>query len=186
MAIHDPNPIQPPAQSPLDDPAALIEIAATQIAQRQDRLADLQLDLRNAAIALPETVLLKIIDRLLDNACKFSAAGTPIQISSSLTAQGFLIQITDYGQGMTPVQIAQKEAYMQFNRRSQEQHGVGLGLIIVQHLVKLHGGTLNIHSVPGERTTVQVFCPVLEGSDNLLHPFGECYSEGHGVENSSF
>ncbi len=160
VAAHDPNRVQPLPQYPLDDPAALIAIAATQIVQRQDRLADLQLDLHNAAIALPETVLLKILDRLLDNACKFSAAGTPIQIRSHLTAKGFLLQITDYGRGMTPEQIAQKGAYMQFNRRLYEQQGTGLGLIIVQHLVELHGGTLNIHSAPGKRTTVQVFCPM--------------------------
>ena len=57
---------------------------------------------------------------------------------------------------MTPAQIANIGAGMQFERRLFEQQGAGLGLVIAQHLVTLHGGSLEIESDPGVQTTVRV------------------------------
>jgi signal transduction histidine kinase len=48
---------------------------------------------------------------------------------------------------------------MQFNRRSQEQQGAGLGLIITKRITELHGGTLTLASNAEAGTTVTVKLP---------------------------
>jgi signal transduction histidine kinase len=54
---------------------------------------------------------------------------------------------------------------MQFDRKVQEQQGLGLGLTIAKRLTELHGGTLSIQSEQGKSTTVLIKLPkiVLNG-----------------------
>jgi signal transduction histidine kinase len=61
---------------------------------------------------------------------------------------------------MTPAQINRIGAYKQFNRFVQEQQGIGLGLIIAQRLVELHGGQVDIESAPVGGTLVMVRLPL--------------------------
>ncbi len=60
---------------------------------------------------------------------------------------------------MTPEQVADIGAYMQFERKFYEQQGSGLGLTIAKRLAELHGGTLSIQSEPESGTTVVVKLP---------------------------
>lgn len=55
---------------------------------------------------------------------------------------------------MTAGQIARLSAYMQFERETYEQQGLGLGLAIARCLVETYKGELNIESTPGQKTTV--------------------------------
>jgi signal transduction histidine kinase len=61
---------------------------------------------------------------------------------------------------MTELQIAQIGAFIQFERRSYEQQGLGLGLAIVQKLIDRYGGSLLIQSVVDQETTVTVKLPL--------------------------
>jgi signal transduction histidine kinase len=125
-------------------------------AKKVQRRNDLVLELIDAEIRISTQSLSKIVEELLDNAFKFSNAGTPVRIVSKIDGNRYILSIVDQGRGMTAEQIANIGAYMQFERKWYEQQGSGLGLIISRLLTQLHGGELTIESQVNEGTTVNL------------------------------
>ncbi|MUL36847.1 hybrid sensor histidine kinase/response regulator [Gloeocapsopsis dulcis] len=123
-----------------------------------EREFDLHLELQDTSIPILEANLAKIVEELIDNAFKFSPPGTPVRIESILDRNMFILYVEDQGRGMTNEQIAKLGAYMQFERK-YEQQGIGLGLTIAKRLAELYGGELTIDSIPG-KTTVCVTLPM--------------------------
>ena len=62
----------------------------------------------------------------------------------------------DQGRGMVADQIAKIGPHMQFDRKTFEQQGAGLGLIISKRMTELLGGQFQITSIPGRQTVVTV------------------------------
>jgi len=136
----------------------IAEIAKAQ-AEQVGRISDLFCQLEVAEIAIQPSHLQMIIEELLDNAFKFSQAGMPVEISTQLLDRSLYLSISNQGRGMTQSQINQIGAFVQFERRSYEQQGLGLGLAIVQKLVERYAGELIINSGMDDRTTVMVKLP---------------------------
>ena len=128
-------------------------------AQAAERAGDLRLELATGPAAILEEYLKKITTELLENAFKFSNAGSPVTLRSETSEKHYRFSVADQGRGMTPDQIANVGAYMQFERKMYEQQGSGLGLTIAKRLAELHGGSFTIQSTPGEGTTVTVVLP---------------------------
>jgi len=139
---------------------SLLSEKARQQAKQANRTEDLKLNLQDSSVAIDAIRLTKILEELLDNAFKFSSEGTPISVSTLVEDKTFILSVKDQGRGMTADQIAQLEAYMQFDRKHYQQAGLGLGLAIVQRLAELHGGELKIESSPQKETIVSVSLPV--------------------------
>ena len=141
-----------------------IKSLLTQKAQQQAKLVnrtdDLQLNLEDFSVAIDSVKLAKIVEELLDNAFKFSLEGTPVLLTTLVEDQTFILSVKDQGRGMTADQIAQLEAYRQFDRKLYQQAGLGLGLAIVQRLAELHGGEFKIESLPQQETIVCVSLPI--------------------------
>ncbi len=141
-----------------------IKSLLTQKAQQQAKLVnrtdDLQLNLEDFSVAIDSVKLAKIVEELLDNAFKFSLEGTPVLLSTLVEDRTFILSVKDRGRGMTADQIAQLEAYRQFDRKLYQQAGLGLGLAIVQRLAELHGGEFKIESLPQQETIVCVSLPI--------------------------
>ncbi|MFM9916942.1 MAG: sensor histidine kinase [Rhizobacter sp.] len=106
---------------------------------------------------------MQVVRNLLSNAYKYSTSGA---VQVHLLAQqpgpaggrvGF--QVSDHGIGMTPEQLAR--VCERFYRADASGHvpGTGLGMSIVQEIVTLMGGTLELESVPDQGTTVTVRLP---------------------------
>jgi signal transduction histidine kinase len=155
----DPQSTQALRSRQTPQPARVIQKCAQNQAETVRRLADLKLDLPGKAVGMSEQYLEKITDELVNNALKFSQPGTPVRVSLSPAGKWVNLSIADHGRGMTQEQIAGVGAYMQFQRKVQEQQGLGLGLIISKRLAELHGGALAIQSEPGKGTTVTVNLP---------------------------
>jgi two-component system sensor histidine kinase/response regulator len=142
-----------------DSPVAVIERHARAQAGLAHRPADLILDLAAKPAPISEEYLGKIVDELVQNAFKFSSAGTRVGVTLAESPTGLALTVSDQGRGFSTEQITKVGAYMQFDRKMQEQQGLGLGLIIAKRLTELHGGTLAIQSEPGMTTTVTVKLP---------------------------
>jgi len=70
------------------------------------------------------------------------------------------ISVTDGGPGITATE--QEHVFDRFERgaASERAGSYGLGLWIVRELVRLHGGTVTVHSNPGEGATFTVILPL--------------------------
>jgi signal transduction histidine kinase len=137
-------------------------------AQRED---DLCMEIEDIRIyALPEHFK-KILTEILDNAFKFSTAGTPVRVTTQAHVhdQCYTIDITDQGRGMSPEELETIGAYVQFERKHYEQQGMGLGLVIASLLTQLEGGELTLHSEKerGTRIRLRFVCAPMhkEGSE---------------------
>jgi two-component system, sensor histidine kinase and response regulator len=120
---------------------------AEEIIVQHERYEDLLMDLApNLGLRISDENLGKIITELVDNSCRFSKAGTPISIRAYREPETVVIEIQDSGRGMSPQQIADIGAFMQFERGIYEQQGMGLGLSIAIKLCELHNGSLHLDS----------------------------------------
>lgn len=137
----------------------LIEAEAREKAKQVGRPNDLILDVKEATVGISREYLTKIFDELLDNSFNFSDPGTPVSISTSVNHESMTVTINDRGRGITPDQIVDIGAYIQFERKMYEQQGSGLGLTIARRLTELHGGKLSIRSDVESGTTVTVRLP---------------------------
>jgi len=143
-------------QSP--KPARLIGERASGQAQAAGRATDLTLQLSDSPVTISEDYLAKIVDEIVQNAFKFSQQGTPVRVSAGKADNKFFITITDRGRGFSTDHIGHIGAYMQFDRKMQEQQGQGLGLSIAKRLVELHCGAMSIQS-DDQGTSVTVKLP---------------------------
>lgn len=140
-----------------------IEIAgsANKIAEIYNRTSDLTVDIEDIGIQISDSYLTIIAKEIIDNAFKFSAEGTPVKVFGTSNKTEFCLLVTDRGQGIEPEQLASFGAYMKFEKKLYIQQGTGLGLAIVKRLTELHGGRLEIDSIPYEQTVVKVFLPLV-------------------------
>jgi PAS domain S-box-containing protein len=107
------------------------------------------------------TRLRQILINLVTNAVKFTPDGGRVTVSLAAEAGEAVFTIADTGRGMTAEDIRLAlEPFRQVKSDTREQQeGAGLGLPITRALVELHGGRLEIDSVPGEGTSVRVRLP---------------------------
>ncbi len=102
----------------------------------------------------------KIVLNLLSNAFKFTFEG---QIEASLKQAGESVELTvcDTGIGISAKDLPQ--LFERFHRvsgaRGRTYEGSGIGLALVQELVKLHGGTVRVESEPGVGSSFIVSIP---------------------------
>ncbi len=134
----------------------LVPALARKIAARHKREGDLLLKIENASLLVPPENLAKIVEEITDNAFKFSEPGKPVLVAAEMQAGQFLLSVADKGRGMTSDQISRIGPHMQFERKTFEQQGAGLGLFIAKRITELLGGHLLIDSKPPHGTTVKV------------------------------
>jgi signal transduction histidine kinase len=93
----------------------------------------------------------ELLSVLVDNACKFSAPGSPIEIALDCDGREALIQVTDRGRGISEADLRHLFAPF-FRSEDARRHGIegtGLGLSIARRLARLFGGDLSVTSQLG-------------------------------------
>ncbi|HZI34093.1 MAG TPA: hybrid sensor histidine kinase/response regulator, partial [Candidatus Binatia bacterium] len=140
-------------------PAALVRATAVRQAEVAERLTDLALDLADGPLPMAEEYFKKIVTELVQNAFKFSEAGTPVRVGLRANNEEIEFSVHDHGRGLSTEHIRRIDAYVQFERKMQDEQGLGLGLAIAKKLAELHGGRLTITSDQGTGTTVVVKLP---------------------------
>ena len=137
-----------------DHADSLIRERAAAQASQSGRAKDLSIQVSDVSVPMSAEYLAKITEELVQNAFKFSDPGTPVSITLREVYNTVVLSISNQGRGFSTEQIAQIGAYMQFERKINEQQGLGLGLTIAKRLVELHGGAFSIEGRKGEGATV--------------------------------
>jgi len=123
------------------------------------RTADLKYQLEDSPVQIEASRLQKLVQEAIDNAFKFSPTGTPVQVTTTVKDNTVVLTLINSGRGMTPEEIEQVGAYMQFNRKLHEQQGSGLGLAIAKRMAQIHQGDLTIASIPDQETRITITLP---------------------------
>lgn len=113
-------------------------------------------------ITADRKALRQILLNLMSNAVKFSPKGGTVLVEARSHQGQMIVRVTDEGPGMSASEIARiGQPFIQgASGKSTETRGSGLGLSLVKSLAELHGGRLDVTSVPGEGTDAQVVLPL--------------------------
>jgi len=106
--------------------------------------------------------LIQMIVNLVSNAKKFTPPDGEVVIAAGLDGGGGIqISVSDTGVGMAPEDIPRAlEVFGQLDNSLARKHqGTGLGLPIVNSLMQLHGGRLDLVSERGKGTTATLCFP---------------------------
>jgi two-component system sensor histidine kinase KdpD len=121
-------------------------------------------------------LLEQVMLNLLDNALRYTPAGTPIEVSASLQNGSVLVAVADRGPGLLPEDL--NKVFEKFYRGQDrsEQSGAGLGLAICRGIVEAHGGRIWAENHPGGgalfRFTLPLEAQELPSSDASLTETG--------------
>jgi signal transduction histidine kinase/CheY-like chemotaxis protein len=115
------------------------------------------------AVSADAIRLQQIMTNLIVNAIKFTPAGGQVTVRASAAGGQAKITVTDSGIGIAPEFLPHIfEAFRQADAGPRRAYGgLGLGLSIVQHLVELHGGTIEASSEgTGHGSSFEVCLPL--------------------------
>ncbi|MEG4576321.1 chemotaxis protein CheB [Microcoleus sp. N3A4] len=127
-------------------------------------------DLSCATVSGDINRLQQVVWNILSNAIKFTPAEGRVEIMLSAIENHAEFRVSDTGKGIRAEFLS--HIFDRFHQgdasSTKANQGLGLGLSIVRHLVKLHGGTVQAES-PGEEqgTTIVVRLPLLALSEEL-------------------
>ena len=106
--------------------------------------------------------LAQVVHNLVDNAIKYSPAGSTIDLSLDRHLGQARLRVRDQGIGIDSSE--QEKIFERFHRVStgllHEVRGSGLGLSIVKHVVEAHGGRIDLESAPGKGSTFTLWLPL--------------------------
>ena len=114
------------------------------------------------------------IENVLANAMKYSRENRDIDVEVARADADVIVRVSDHGIG-----IAKRDLRLVFRKFYRVESGLGggpqgcgLGLAIVDHTMRGHGGTVGVHSEPGRGSTFTLAFPIPAGA-------ADTYGERH-------
>ena len=111
----------------------------------------------------------QVVTNLLENAARYTAVGSPIEISVEVMDENMLVSIGDYGPGIPPSdleRIFDKFYRVSGTRRANSSTmGTGLGLAVCRGLIEAHGGRIWAENRPGGGAIFRFTLPLTKGEE---------------------
>ena len=149
------------------DPAKVVESAVRSVRDRV-QAPECRLEVEVApglpAIRADHDALVTVLLNLLDNAYKYTRGEKHLAVKAYENGGRVVFAVKDNGIGITArEQRLIFRRYYQVDRRlAREAGGCGLGLSIVDFIVRAHGGEVRVESAPGSGSTFSVWLPATE------------------------
>ena len=105
--------------------------------------------------------LVSAIHNLVENAIKYSDAGSPVEISATPDGDHVDVTVRDHGIGIPARDLDRifERFYRVDRARARDTGGTGLGLSIVRHVAENHGGDVRVESIEGAGSTFVIRLP---------------------------
>lgn len=143
------------------DMCEMVALQQSSVAEQKNIrvLTDIQPDIK---VIGDETMLIRILLNLMENAVKYGKPGGYAKLTLSSSGVHAKCTVSDDGIGIAPEHLSR--IWERFYRvdASRTEEGEGLGLSMVDALVKAHGGRVEVGSKPGEGSSFTVSLPLAE------------------------
>ena len=116
------------------------------------------------ATPVDATQLQQVLVNLVKNAAQAMTTGGTLTLQTGETSDGVWVSVADTGGGIPPEQI--NRIFEPFY--TTKKKGSGLGLMIVQRIVRAHNGRIDLESHVGRGTTFRIWLPLHERKPRLL------------------
>jgi signal transduction histidine kinase len=113
-----------------------------------------------APVRAPEHWLDRLLDALLDNACKYTPRGGTVELIISVETSAVVLQVADDGPGIRAEE--RNRLLRRFERGDQDSSGTGLGLAIAETVARATGAELFIGEVESGGALLGVRWPLVD------------------------
>ncbi len=139
------------------------EVAASLGILAEERNQTLAFDLENGVeLAVDRLVLREAVVNVLDNAIKYSAAGSTVAIRVARVGEHAVLAVADQGPGIP--REHRDRVFDRFFRvdeaRSRDAGGAGLGLAIAKWAIDMHGGRITVEPLSSGGSEFQIVLPL--------------------------
>jgi two-component system sensor histidine kinase KdpD len=129
-------------------------------------------------VSIDPVLFQQVLVNLLENAVKYTPAGSEIEIDGRATENAVVIEVRDRGPGIPPGDEAR--VFEKFYRGAHARvAGAGLGLAICKGVVEAHGGTIQVENRTGGGAAFRVTIPLV-GSAPSVNGRDEARAQGQG------
>ncbi len=102
----------------------------------------------------------QVLVNVLDNAIKYSFTGGEVEVSVLMDGEEALVAVNDDGQGISTEDL--ENVKIKFYKGKGAMRGSGIGLAVVDEILRAHGGSLEIQSEYGRGTLVSIRLPLYD------------------------
>ncbi|HMF40434.1 MAG TPA: HAMP domain-containing sensor histidine kinase [Polyangia bacterium] len=135
----------------------------------QDREVGLRFVIEgDAVIAADPRLLRSAVFNLVQNALKFSRAGSLVTVTARGASDRVTIDVADHCGGLPPGRV--EDLFAPLVQRGENRTGFGLGLAIARQAVEAQGGTVAVHDMPGTGCVFTIQLPRSSGAGNPEPP----------------
>ena len=111
------------------------------------------------AIKADKSRLHRVFTNIIDNAIKYSPAQSEIIISAEETDKEIAVSFQDQGRGIGPEEIPYIFEAFYRTESKEKVSGQGLGLAASRAIIRQHGGSISVESIPGKGSVFTVRLP---------------------------
>jgi two-component system, sporulation sensor kinase E len=144
-----------------------LELLRPEIENRGQRISE-KLSPEMPDVPCDAAQIKQVFVNLIRNAMQAMSRGGELSIETGANSEAVFVSINDTGSGIPEAKLNQ--LFQPFF--TTKKKGSGLGLMIVQRIIREHAGRIDVESKPGKGTTFRVWLPLHERRPRLLHAGG--------------